>query len=379
MRSVEILRIDGDDEIETFRKEIAALCSRFPALRRVVLAPSAVLGEIISSILKIRTLSVIDVAECGRTINRRIVVDDTGGILSVSGYSRPKDAVPIQRLGLKFSSLFVATKLFRCRSFPCYSLADLWLRFPSPHTLPEGSVRFLLVVLSGSCVNLERLSVRFGPSSPRPGLTEGFLSPLHLSDLEPLFIWSSLVEFSIDHPRSLFLSESDYYELTIRMVRFTRLWLNPFPIFPSASLPTLHVLTCFMTHCVNLRSLALCVDATDFTDFTDFTAGHPVQSTLQEFSVGWSPIATAADSRTYDMQWKNIAYYLFSLFPSNVSLIPLQDMLSVGPWSICRSDTRPSWLIPSAEKSRAVAYSLAWKCVAILLDMLRRDSLDVLS
>lgn len=373
MRLVEILRIDGDDEIGLFRKEIAALCSRFPLLRRVVLAPSAVLEEIVSSLLRVRSLSILDVAECGRTINRKIVMDDTAGIRSVSRYSRPKDAVVVQRLGLKLLSPFVAAKLFSYRSFPCLSIADLWLRFPSPHTLPDGSVKFLLVSLSCSCVNLARLSLRFGPSSARTGLTEGFTSPLHLTDLEPLFVWSSLVEFSIDHPRSIFLSDTDYYTLTVHMARFSRIWLNPFPVFPSSSLPGLHILRYFAAHCSNLRSLALCIDA---TDVTGLTPTGPVLTGLQEFSVGWSPIATAARDSAYETRWKAIAYFLLSIFPSHVSLIPLQDMLSVGPWSVSRSDSRPSWMIQSTEKPSAVMYSLAWKCVAVLLDMLRSDFLS---
>lgn len=368
LTQVEILRIDGDDEIAQLRKEIAALCSRFSRLRQVVLAPSALLEDIISSLLRVRSLSILDVAECGRTTRRKVVIDDTGGLESVSALSRPRAAVDLQRLGLKFSTTFSASKLFGHRSFPSQSITNLWMRFPSVHSLPDGSVRSLLVVLRGACVNLSCLTLRFGPSAALPDMNADFVSCLHIFDIDPIFEWTSLHDFSIDHPRSLHLSDVDYITIATNTVRFTRLWLNPFPLFPSSTLIGLRALGYFASSGRNLRSIALCLDA---TDVSDLSSSLPVLTTLQEFFVGWSRVATAGHHPIYEVQWKIIAHFLLSIFPPGVSIVTLQDMVAVGPWSICRSDTRPSWMLQGAEKTVAVAYSFSWKCVAILIDSLR--------
>lgn len=371
--NVELLRIDGDSQLEEFHVEISRLCRGLPRLRDVVLSPYAVSGALMKELGMVLSLKRIRVTECGRgLIQPSITVTDHG---IVTAPTLPPNAFPIlESFSFLAPSPENATSVLLYSNFPYVQLTSLWIRFPRIVDFPPGSIRDMLRAFRRTCVFLRRLTLRFAPTFEYSHSVYRPSNALRFEDLEPVLSFPVLEEFCVDHFLPLLFDEEDIPRFARRAHRMKKLWLNPFPtIHLSSSLPV-RCLSIFAIHCVKLESLGLFVDG-KATGTLPAAGVRPFKS-LRELFVGWSQIELVHEMDHLSPGIDRLVEYLSRVLPPFASVSTLMEYSISHPWDLVDGDMRACWFWGGDTFETALEFSFAWKAVAGMARFVRARRVD---
>lgn len=368
--NVATLRIDGDGQLTDFHAEIARLCRGLPKLREVILAPQAVSSFVLRELGMILGLRRIAVAECGRAAGRRIIIDQGAGVVSGPKFP-PRSFEELTHLAFITAGPEDVAGVLLSSHFPYRQLTSLWIRFPQPGQGPLSAVRDMLKALRRTCVNLERLVLRFSSLNVTTSLEPVPSRSLTYDDIEPAFQFISLREFCIDHTLPLLLDPEDVPRIARRSSRFRKLWLNPFPLMPLESRLPLSSLTQFALHCPCLEYLGLYLDARRAALLDLGTVPFAMFPTLKQFFVGWSRIDPVHSTSRIPETTELVATYLSFILPASTSIVTLMEFSLTVPWCAVDSDMRACWYWLGESYGVGLEYSIAWKAAEGMACFLR--------
>lgn len=361
------LRIDGDSTLIDFHAELMDFCRRLRCLQNLVLAPSLVTSSSITVISALRRIQSIRVAEFGLTLRGHPDADDVPGIKRHSSLSA--GAFPrLTQLSVIMSSI-ATTMMFLCDpQFVGFNLSDLWIRVAAPSTVRSSDVRGLFRTIRQECPLLQRLVVRMAPMEGSSGITTD-VRVLKSTDIEAIFDFPELVEFSFDHAFPLSMDAKAAASFARRASRFRVLWLNPFAATPAGQDLPMECLTFFAEHCPVLEKLGLHLDAQGYRVFPRSTARFKA---LQEFFVGWSRLSSCAweSTRAADPGWESAAQFLSNVLPPAAVVSTLLDYSFQNIYDVSSSNMRCSAWLQGDLKRVAISASLSWKGVTAFARLL---------
>lgn len=325
--NVETLRVDGDDHLETFHRPLARLCTAFPKLRTLILAPSALSPALLLALSEVGTLVTVHVLECARSYELGYTFQAGAPIRGPIKKLADGCFPVLKNFSFTSGSVDTALSLLCMPTYPSHNLVFLWIKFPSGSYFEPGQVQELLKSAAGVCVSLESLTLRFGSYSKLQQDPFNSIPQLTFSDIRDFLLFPRLKRFYIDHYLSISISEEDLDRLSRCGSRLEELWLNPFPyVHPtslSGGMPSPGWLSRIARGCPCLRRLGMAMDTRGFE--LDGSEVH-VFKELQDLFVGSSLInmlRNGDDARCSD--WESLAVFFFKLLGSRGRLVVIEE------------------------------------------------------
>lgn len=323
--NVSSLRIDGDDHLESFYRPLSRFCLSLPRLRKIVLAPSALSGALLSGLSRIASLVSIRIAECGRDRSGRHVYE-AGAAIGLPVPDFIENSFPCLREMAFISDSPLATlELLVSPHFPCRHLEALWIRWPTGSWFSPDEVEELLMAMSALCISLRSLTLRFAPCVDYSLERDDPEDRLEFRHIRPFLNFPELRVFALDHSLPLCLTESDFALIGPGAHNFIELWLNPYPSIMSMrskywieGVPDITCLRYFAEHCHFLSRLGLLVDARDpgaliegtvpFISLTELCVGCSLITELEEYDI------------TIVEGWRTLSLFIYHLLPRSAVL-----------------------------------------------------------
>lgn len=361
MPRVQVLRLDGNEELRCYEAEVCGALCRMRSLRQVVLAPSAVTYPIIDSLAALPFLESIDVAESNRAWHRAVQVCDVGGIRSMPTALKHSAFPSLAKLTLTASWTRYASRFVQRDHFPMHCLSELIIRVPqnSMHRVCGSDVREFIDEIRPLSLRLTRLVLRFAPNEDVP--ESRWHRPLHFQDIRPLLSFPALIDIAIDDVLPLEFEPGDAEELVEHAAHLRRLWLNPFPSLPRTSSLPLSFLRRLASNSPVLEQLGLYMSTDD--DLSIEGDEFRFES-LKELFLGWSTPGRQDDSVEVSMHHReHIALLLAQVtLPSTVFTTPW-DFVDDDVYNIIGGSMRPAWFLGEDLGDLALKLSIDWKVV----------------
>lgn len=227
-------------------------------------------------------------------------------------------------LSLCFLSIESAIVSMLSSHFPSETVVHLRLYFAYfSSEIADSSFESLTAAISTQCPRLLELYIGFVSLRFMHGYAR-VAEPRHLEfrDISAFFDLPSLSSFTLDYPKAVEMEESavDYI---IRMgTRLRHLSISPWPEYPfDYNILPLSSLSRLARHCPNIRTLALCVDASLPSIHSSQVS---VMRHLQTLTLGRSPLSFPRHESPSSEHWSSVARFLAAFMPLRSSLV-VQD------------------------------------------------------
>lgn len=369
MPCVQILRLDGNEELRCHENELCRVLCRMRSLRQIILAPAAVSHPILDSLAALPLLESVNVSESNRAWHRAVEIYDKGGLSSMPATLFQPVFPSLTKLTLTTSWTRYALRFVKRPNFPMHSLSELIIRVPYNflHRVCGSDIREFVDHIRPLSPHLRRLVLRFAPNDDVP--ESRWLQPLHFHDIRPLLSFPAITDLAVDDVLPLTFDPDDADELAASSARLRTLWLNPFPsLHRPSSLP----ISCLQRLAENspaLERLGLYMAMDD--DFV--MAGHPCRfRSLKELFLGWSTPIGEDDGREASIRHQErIAIFLARVTHTSTVFTTPWDFIDEEVYNIVGGDMRPPWFLGEDSVQLALDLSIDWKMVFGLIRRIR--------